>query len=996
MIQSVPFQTRARTVDHLGREQIADCPTAVSELWKNSFDAYARSVELNIYDGDPPVATVLDDGHGMNREEFIQRWLVVGTESKAAPERQPTSDRNGLPVRPRQGQKGIGRLSCANLGPVLLLISKRTDHPFVCSLLDWRLFENPFLNLSDIEIPVIECRAPADLLGALPNLYQRLAHNVTCPGSSDRAARVTAAWTAADELFAVEHASAMAAGSLLPSQRVLSTIERTSFDSRHFDRWSVWNSGARHGTALLIADIGYDLRVHLASSSASDTSAVQSRKRFQETLSSFVDPFTNPLLSEEQPRIDFSYAVHAWEAGVERPRAVVSSERQFDRRQVDEMEHRIVGEIDDKGVFSGRVKAFGDWVPDLCTIRPPQDLSIPHRRESRIGPFDIYIASMEFNRSNTTHSAHDFQRFRDLASQFSGFMIFRDGLRVLPYGRADNDFFEIESRRSRHAGREFWNHRQMFGRIGISRAKNPNLRDKAGREGLLDNRAAKTLKALVSNILMASARSYFGSASELRQELLPGIASDNKKKKAADAAKKMRDKYRREFDRNLQRALNELPDLVHEIDALCSARPVTSGRKVLEMQQAMDSIQNRLADLRPGQPPKNLGRLRDAYADYQVLLKDVDQSFASLRRSVDERVERVDISDPHTLLRKRVEDHRRELVAALDEWNRRVRDLQRDEYTRIGRIGDQRIQTHRERCELIASRLRSQEIGYKEASELLVALRTRISMENGSLYKPYIHAMESLRDSIDLEELATFGVEEMDHLHTELDRLNGLAQLGIAVEITAHDLQDYDDIIGSGLRALPPELRGTRAVQDIQVGYEGLTDQLRFLSPLRLAGPRVDRWITGAEIHDYVWRFFRVTFTRADIALTAEDSFLNIRVFDQPSRIYPVFLNLVNNSIYWLSARDHDSRNIVFAVVDSQVIVSDDGPGVDPADLEHLFSLFFTRKLSGGRGVGLYLARANLAAGGHTLRYVPDPTRMPLPGANFAIQFRGMEEVAGE
>lgn len=32
MTQHVTFQTRARTIDHLGREQIADCPTAISEL----------------------------------------------------------------------------------------------------------------------------------------------------------------------------------------------------------------------------------------------------------------------------------------------------------------------------------------------------------------------------------------------------------------------------------------------------------------------------------------------------------------------------------------------------------------------------------------------------------------------------------------------------------------------------------------------------------------------------------------------------------------------------------------------------------------------------------------------------------------------------------------------------------------------------------------------------------------------------------------------------
>ena len=32
MIHNISFTTRARTIDHLGREQIADCPTAIFEL----------------------------------------------------------------------------------------------------------------------------------------------------------------------------------------------------------------------------------------------------------------------------------------------------------------------------------------------------------------------------------------------------------------------------------------------------------------------------------------------------------------------------------------------------------------------------------------------------------------------------------------------------------------------------------------------------------------------------------------------------------------------------------------------------------------------------------------------------------------------------------------------------------------------------------------------------------------------------------------------------
>src|SRR5271154_6135824 len=144
MTELLRFQTRARTIDHLGREQIADCPTAISELWKNAYDAYARSTSLQIFDGDSVVAALYDDGHGMSRDEFVSKWLVVGTESKVWT-LTPIEDRNGLTYRSKQGKKGIGRLSAGYLGNLLLVISKRQNAEFVAALLDWRLFENPFL-----------------------------------------------------------------------------------------------------------------------------------------------------------------------------------------------------------------------------------------------------------------------------------------------------------------------------------------------------------------------------------------------------------------------------------------------------------------------------------------------------------------------------------------------------------------------------------------------------------------------------------------------------------------------------------------------------------------------------------------------------------------------------------------------------------------------------------------------------------------------------------
>ena len=47
----VGIRVRARTLDMLGRQQIAGVPTAISELFKNSHDAYARNVEVDFFRG---------------------------------------------------------------------------------------------------------------------------------------------------------------------------------------------------------------------------------------------------------------------------------------------------------------------------------------------------------------------------------------------------------------------------------------------------------------------------------------------------------------------------------------------------------------------------------------------------------------------------------------------------------------------------------------------------------------------------------------------------------------------------------------------------------------------------------------------------------------------------------------------------------------------------------------------------------------------------------
>lgn len=157
-----------------------------------------------------------------------------------------------------------------------------------------------------------------------------------------------------------------------------------------------------------------------------------------------------------------------------------------------------------------------------------------------------------------------------------------------------------------------------------------------------------------------------------------------------------------------------------------------------------------------------------------------------------------------------------------------------------------------------------------------------------------------------------------------------------------------------------------------------------------MSGNVTRRNISGGEIHNYLLSFFEVVSRSRGVTIRASDKFKSMVLYDQPSRILPVFVNLVNNSIYWLVTSKAENPVVELSVIDNKVVVSDNGPGIDPLDQESLFKLFFTRKTSGGRGVGLYLCKANLLASGHTISYVTDKKFMVLNGANFVLEFKGV------
>ena len=108
----------------LGRQQIAGIPTAISELYKNAYDAYANNAVVN-YLLNEHLLVLRDDGFGMTPMEFERGWLTVGTESKIDARANPPKNL-GMPARAIMGEKGIGRLAISVIGPQVLDVNPLT------------------------------------------------------------------------------------------------------------------------------------------------------------------------------------------------------------------------------------------------------------------------------------------------------------------------------------------------------------------------------------------------------------------------------------------------------------------------------------------------------------------------------------------------------------------------------------------------------------------------------------------------------------------------------------------------------------------------------------------------------------------------------------------------------------------------------------------------------------------------------------------------------
>ncbi len=205
-----------------------------------------------------------------------------------------------------------------------------------------------------------------------------------------------------------------------------------------------------------------------------------------------------------------------------------------------------------------------------------------------------------------------------------------------------------------------------------------------------------------------------------------------------------------------------------------------------------------------------------------------------------------------------------------------------------------------------------------------------------------------------------------------------LAQLGMAIQIINHEFENTIKSVRTSIRELRAwadaneALRGVYA--NIHRNFDHLDGYLTLFTPLQRRLYRSKVSFTGGEIFRFLSDLFQERLEREGVTLEASTSFKRHALTGYPSAFYPVFVNLVDNALYWLE-RSPEPRRIRLSVEAGRIIVANSGPPIGERDREAIFEQGFTRKPS-GRGLGLYISRQVLGREGYSIEVTDPPTGM--------------------
>jgi len=724
--------------------------------------------------------------------------------------------------------------------------------------------------------------------------------------------------------------------------------------------------------------------------------------------------FTNTMTPDHpKPQITASFRDHRTDDNSEE---LIDEQSFFTPDDFLNADHHILGTFDKYGQFKGTVSVYGEDYPDHVVAWDGAQ-----GKPTDCGPFSISVAYVQGASSESTLPPNDWAIISSKLKQIGGLYIYKDNIRVLPYGTNDYDFLDIERNRNKSAGYYYFSYRRIFGLIEINQANNPQLNEKAGREGFRENNAYRQFRAILMNFFVQIAADYFREGNVGAERFQERKAELDRIEKARRRQEKQLSVKRKAFGDQLKSFFSSvengdpnrfvvelLQNLSGGINAALAMKDIDeASRAVIQAEadatQTLLSLRRRFRVARPNGVGLSKQLRRDweaSTAETQRLESSVfGPTEAEVNRIVGElaatsklnismrvRIERA-ITERIDDTQSRASVERKETREALVELNKAVTETTREIVLEV----DSAIQQTRSNlARLDLSRLRDEEIVEQRLS--LESELTKVAdreIQSLSAMKDDLRAMHWSRDEdgrfVGMSLMNEAIQEDLLAMRERSEADLELTQVGMALSVVNHEFENSIKAVRGSLRRLKSwaevntDLSGLYS--DLRSSFDHIDGYLSLFTPLQRRLYRTEIDFTGTDIVKFLTDLFSRRLERHNVELRSSKAFLKHNIHGFPSSFYPVFVNLVDNAIFWVKDQPLP-RVISLDAHENAMIVRDTGSGVSPRDRDAIFELGFTRK-PGGRGLGLHIAREVLSKVGFNLVLAESSEKT---GAEFVIE----------
>lgn len=235
--------------------------------------------------------------------------------------------------------------------------------------------------------------------------------------------------------------------------------------------------------------------------------------------------------------------------------------------------------------------------------------------------------------------------------------------------------------------------------------------------------------------------------------------------------------------------------------------------------------------------------------------------------------------------------------------------------------------------------------------------------------------------------------ETVTKIQEVISRYRRLSTLGLLIDPIIHDGNNYLHKIGLKSKIILTEVKKsdcnlakitdkTNEIQSVKNDFSQLFKRIEPFGGRKRGRPRV---LIVENIIKNQFLLNSEDLSRHDISYNISNTQHKVTIDE--SELAVVLMNLIQNSIYWLSTVDV-KREILVEVKDEQdglaIIVSDNGPGIKKGTEDNIFAPYFSTKPD-GIGLGLAIAGEIMTEYNGELSLLSNSV---LGGASFKLLFR--------